>query len=151
MPRFILYIMLFLVGIALSAQALTFAVIKDNNHTSTLGAASGFNNMAVVLGGVILQPFIGELLDINFQGVIVNGARVYQLHNYYTAFAVLPLCFLIAIIISTIFIKETRCKSIYPNIDFARKKLPKTAALQPLNNDLLGTYNIQHSIRHFYF
>ncbi|MEE9572415.1 MAG: MFS transporter [Candidatus Neomarinimicrobiota bacterium] len=151
MPRFILYIMLFLVGTALSAQALTFAVVKDNNHIRTAGAAIGFNNMAVVLGGVILQPFIGKLLDMNFQGIIVNGSRTYQLHNYYTAFAILPLCFLIAIIMSILFIKETHCKPVYTSIDLAHKKLPKTATLQPLSNDLLGTYNIQHSIRHFYF
>jgi sugar phosphate permease len=150
LPRFMLYIMLFAIGIALSAQSLTFAVIKDNNPTDIISTANGFNNMAVVLSGVMLQPFIGKLLDMNFHGTIINGIKIYQMHNYLIAFSVLPICFLIAAIMGIFFIKETHCKSVY-NINLIRKKISSTATLQPSVEDLSIVYNVQHSIKHFYF
>jgi len=149
-PRFLIYLMLFAIGIALSAQTLTFAVIKDNNPIEITSTANGFNNMAVVLSGVMLQPFIGKLLDMNFHGTIVNGMRIYQLHNYLIAFSVLPICFLIATIMGMFFIKETHCKPAY-NLDLIRKKLSHAATLQPNAKELSTIYNTQHSIKHFYF
>jgi len=150
LPRFILYITLFAIGIALSAQTLTFAIVKDNNPVDIISTANGFNNMAVVLSGVMLQPFIGKLLDMNFHGTIINGMKIYQPHNYHIAFSVLPVCFLIAAIIGIFFIKETHCKPAY-NIDLIRKKLSNSSNLQPFTEDLSAIYNIQHSIKHFYF
>ncbi|MGD9108981.1 MAG: MFS transporter [Gammaproteobacteria bacterium] len=149
-PKFLLLILLFGIGLALSAQTLTFGIVKDNNPVDTTGAANGFNNMAVVLSGVILQPFIGKLLDMNFHGTIINGVRIYQVHNYHIAFIALPACFLIAVLMSTIFIKETNCEPAY-DINFIRKKILQTETLPSFTEDLSEIYNTQHSIKHFYF
>lgn len=149
-PRHLIYLILFAIGIALSAQTLTFAVVNDNNPVSITSTANGLNNMAVVLSGIMLQPFIGKLLDMNFHGTIVNGIRIYQLHNYLIAFTVLPACFLIAAIMGMFFIKETYCKPSY-DLNLIREKLSSAATSQPGTKNLSTIYNIQHSIKHFYF
>ncbi|MGD9152387.1 MAG: MFS transporter [Gammaproteobacteria bacterium] len=149
-PKLLLFILLFGIGLALSAQTLTFGVVKDNNPIDTTGTANGFNNMAVVLSGVILQPFIGKLLDMNFHGMTINGVRAYQVHDYHIAFIALPVCFLIAALMSIIFIKETNCEPAY-DINLIRKKLLQTETLPPFTEDLSEVYDAQHSIKHFYF
>lgn len=149
-PKLLLFILLFGIGLSLSAQTLTFGAVKDNNPVDITGAANGFNNMAVVLSGVVLQPFIGKLLDVNFHGTVTNGVRIYQVHNYHIAFIILPVCFLIAVLISIIFIKETNCQPVF-DMNLIRKKLLKIGTLPPFTEDLSEIYNIQHSIKHFYF
>jgi sugar phosphate permease len=109
----VLYTLLFVMGLAASGQSLIFGVVKDNNHTNTSGAANGFTNMTVVLGGIILQPVIGKLLDLNWSGVLYHGVRIYNLQDYRMALLVLPACFLLAVIMSIFFIRETYCKPVY--------------------------------------
>lgn len=113
LPLPLLYIIMFLIGLAASGQTLIFAVVKDNNSIHTASTANGFNNMAVVLSGVVLQPFIGKLLDFSWSGLIDHGARVYDLHTFHHALLILPFCFIFAAIISTFFIKETYCQPVH--------------------------------------
>jgi MFS family permease len=114
---YLLIVLLFLFGIGASGQTLIFAVVKENNHRSTSGAANGFNNMAVVMGGAVLIPLVGYLLNINWTGAINNGVRYYSGNDYQAALIVLPACFLIALILSMFFIKETNCKPIFNKKD----------------------------------
>lgn len=146
----LLFTLLFGVGFALSSQTLTFAVVKDNNPVEITGAANGFNNMAVVISGAILQPLIGKLLDMNFHGQIINGVRVYQSHNFHIALITLPICFLITILMSTFFIKETHCEPTY-DINIIRNKLLNATTLPPFTEDLAEIYDMQRSIKRFYF
>lgn len=63
-----LILCLFFSGAACSGQALSFRLVKENNPQQIRGVAIAFNNMAVVISGVIFQPLIGWLLrttDIN--------------------------------------------------------------------------------------
>ncbi|MCP4177267.1 MAG: MFS transporter [bacterium] len=108
----ILMILLFIFGLGASGQTLIFAVVKENNQRSTSGAANGLNNMAVVMGGAILIPLVGYLLDMNWKGVIQNGIKYYSTGNYQLSLSILPICFLIALILSMFFIRETNCKQI---------------------------------------
>jgi sugar phosphate permease len=111
MPTLVLYILLFLVGFSASGQTLIFAVVKEVNYEKITSTANGINNMAVVLGGALFQPLIGKFLDVNWSGLIENGVRTYDLHAYHVAFLILPICYLIAAIMSMFFIRETYCKS----------------------------------------
>ena len=69
--------------------------------------------MGVVLGGLILQPLVGTILDFIGPDHIVAGAPVYGLHTYATALAIMPLCFFLGYIVSRWMIKETHCQSVY--------------------------------------
>ena len=105
-----LYFLLFAFGLSASGQSLAFGIVKDNNTACVAGTAMGFNNMGVVAGGALFQPLIGFLLHLYWSGHTENGVPVYLAQNYQKAFIVLPLCYVIAVIISLFFIKETYCK-----------------------------------------
>lgn len=96
---------LFCLGIAASGQSLAFAVINDIQPRHLAGAANGFNNMMIVLGGAIFQPLIGFLLD--FHNLSTTGQHVYTLENYRLALFVLPFLYFIAAITAGLFIKES--------------------------------------------
>lgn len=114
-----MYIALFLFGAAASAQSVTFGVVQDNNPLSVAGTAVGFNNMAVILGGVLFQPLVGLLLNLRWDGNSVNGIPVYTLENYRSALILLPICSVIGILASLFLVKETYCKPQYEDSNVA--------------------------------
>ena len=79
-------------GVAGSTMILTFALVRDANPPETSGAAYGFVNTAVTGSGALLQPLIGFLLDLNWDGAMAAGARIYGAEAYGTALLVLPAC-----------------------------------------------------------
>jgi MFS family permease len=102
--------LLFCLGCASAGNILCFAVAKDNNRPSVTSTAMGFNNMAVVLGGAVFQPIVGWILAKLWRGDMVQGVPVYTIGSYTLALTTVPLCYLIGLIASTLFIKETYCK-----------------------------------------
>ncbi len=110
LPLMWLYIVLFVFGLSASGQALSFGVVRDNNPSSIVGTAIGLNNMAVVAGGALFQPLIGILLYHNWAGVMHKDAPFYGIAEYRKAFFILPLCYILAFVISKFFVQETHCK-----------------------------------------
>ena len=108
------FILLFGIGIAASGQILSFALVKDNNRPSTTGTAIGLNNMAVVAGGALFQPFVGYLLQVFWDGAKDGwSVPVYSIVNYHLGLIVVPACFLVGLISSLFFIQETYCRLKY--------------------------------------
>lgn len=107
-----LYVLLFLFGLSTSGQALAFGVVKDNNSKETAGTAIGFNNMAVVAGGAIFQPLIGFLLYYFSNGATQGGKPFYSAFDYQKSFILLPICFILAFIVSQFLLRETHCQPI---------------------------------------
>jgi hypothetical protein len=58
-----------------------------------------------------MQPLIGWLLDMNWTGTIVDGARVYSASAYTSALSSL-LVVNIAALVGTLLLRETRCKQV---------------------------------------
>lgn len=110
----LLYLFLFILGCAGSGQSLAFSVVRDVNHPHVMGAAIGLNNMATVAGGAILQPIIGYLLHTHWKGEIANHAPVYTVLDYRFALFMIPLCYVLSVLVSVMFIRETHCKPLYP-------------------------------------
>lgn len=114
LPYWAIFPILVIFGFAAGSQTLTFAVVKDNNKPHSVGSAMGFNNMMVVAGGAILQPFVGFLLHAFWNGARgPNGVPIYTVTNYHWALLLVPICSFVGIIFSIFLIKETRCKSMY--------------------------------------
>lgn len=107
----LMYVLLFFLGVGSSGQSIVFGLVKDLNPPSMAGTAIGFNNMAVVAGGALLQPLVGILLDRSWTGEIIAGIPVYSAENYRWALFILPLCYLVGMIISSCCLKETHCPS----------------------------------------
>ncbi len=105
--------LLFLMGIGTSVHTLTFAIVQDINKPTVTATGMGFNNMAVVIGGALLQPLVGFILTRVWDGTTVNGVPVYLVSNFETALFIMPIIYLIGLIFSIFFIEETYCKSKY--------------------------------------
>lgn len=106
-------ILLFIFGVGASGQALSFGLVQDNNPPTVGGTAVGLNNMAVVFGGVLLQPLVGFLLHLNWDQKFQDGVPIYSLQAYRHALVSVPICAALAFIISAFIIKETHCKPQY--------------------------------------
>lgn len=77
-------------GFGASCMVLSFACAREHNPPALSSSAYGFINTAVVGSGALFQPLLGLLLDGQWDGTLVAGARVYSEAAYGLAFAVLP-------------------------------------------------------------
>jgi len=109
----VLYVVLFIFGAAAASQAVTFGIVQDIHPPNVAGTAVGFNNMAVIFGGVILLPIVGLILKSGWAGGMMNGVPVYSVENYHNALMMLPICAIAALFCSIFFIKETHCQTEY--------------------------------------
>ena len=92
-----------------------YSCAKEVKPPTVPGIAMGFTNVGGFIGVALLQPLFGYALDLNWQGAMVAGARVYPLSAYQSGFM---LCLVVTLIclIASLLIKETRCRNIYPMI-----------------------------------
>jgi MFS family permease len=101
--------LLFFVGFGGACMAVCYAATREHNAQGGTGAALGFVNMISVLGGAVFQPLVGWLLDLQWDGTLAAGARVYALEAYRAAFLVLPGLYLLALVLVWR-VRETWCR-----------------------------------------
>lgn len=101
-------VLLFFFGFFCSAQILIFAICHEASQMKIAGTAIALTNMIVMLGGNVLQPSVGRILDGQWANAMVHGARVYPASAYQIALSVIPIGILLAAIL-TFFIRETHC------------------------------------------
>lgn len=77
-------------GIFASGMILAYGAARAHNPPEASGATYGLVNTGVVASGAIFQPLLGLVLDLNWDGVMQAGARVYSAAAYDAAFAILP-------------------------------------------------------------
>lgn len=98
-------------GVGAGAMVLSLASAREHNRPDMTGAVYGLVNTAVVGGGALLQPLIGLLLDLQWDGLMAAGARVYVVDAYRWALAVLPLVSLIGVV-AALLTRESHCRQI---------------------------------------
>lgn len=101
-------ILMLLLGFFTSAFLPAFSIMKEMNPTDMTTSALGFMNTLNSLGGPILIAATGFLLDTLWDGTLVNGIRVYDSAQFISAFSLLPLLYLLAILLLST-IEETHC------------------------------------------
>lgn len=100
MPILLLFILLFLFGVFTSSQILVFAINCDGGKHNTVATAAAFTNCLVMVGGIIFQPLIGKVLDLVWNGAMINGVRSYSMLDYQYALAMLPLLLVVGFILT---------------------------------------------------
>ena len=100
--------LLFAIGVASSAQPITFGLIHDNNQPDVIATAMSFNNMMLISSACILQPFVGTLLT--YLESTMGVANSLQAFTY--AFMITPITVFISMFILHFFVRETFCKPI---------------------------------------
>ncbi len=109
----VLMLLLFLFGFFISSFLLCFTMIREITVPTLAATAIGFMNAFDAFFGAFSDPLTGKILDLSWNGVLSNGARVFSIEAYQTAFLTLPIYLIIALL-SLTQIKETRCKPSYP-------------------------------------
>jgi MFS family permease len=97
-PLWVVGVLCFGLGFGGSAQIVCFALVREHNPVQLSGTAIGMVNALVTGAGALFQPMVGWLLDRNWDGVLVDGARVYTTGAYDVAFSVLVVGSIIGIL-----------------------------------------------------
>ena len=101
--------LLIAVGIASAAFIVVFAFAKESVPARLGGTVSGIANMGVMLGGLLMQPLVGFVLDRNWSGALSEGARVYDSAAYRWGFAATLVWCVIAFVL-LLFTRESHCR-----------------------------------------
>ncbi len=104
--------LLFLHGFFNGGMVICFAVSREHNKPEHGGVTLGFVNTMVMASGAFFQPFIGWLLDVNWDGGMKAGGRVYSVQAYDTALLSLIACGVIAVVMALL-LRETRCRNVF--------------------------------------
>ncbi len=91
LPHYSMLMLLFGLGIFASAEILVFAVGNDVTAKNCSATTTAIINMLVMVGGIVLQPIVGLILDV------ISTSSVSQ---YQTALLVLPISLLFAGVLS---------------------------------------------------
>ncbi len=104
-------LMAIMVGLGLSSGVVVigFAFCKESAPAALAGTASGIANMGNMLGGMAMQPLIGLLLDLGWEGGVSGGVRSYGFAAYSVGFT-LMLAWLLAGLAAFAFARETHAK-----------------------------------------
>ena len=105
----VLVTLIFITGLGGCTMTICFTAVKEHNSPDCSSTALGLMNMFVVGSGAVMQPLIGWLLDSNWEGVMVEGARVYTPEAYTFAFTSLLVVTAVALA-GTLLLRETGCK-----------------------------------------
>lgn len=73
-------------SLASGAVVLGFAYGKESVPVQFLGTISGAINIGNMIGPMLLQPGIGQMLERNWAGGMAGGVRVYDLPAFHAAF-----------------------------------------------------------------
>ena len=88
---------------------LVFAFAKESVPTHLGGTVSGIANMGMMLGGMVMQPAVGFMLDRHWTGAMAGGARVYDGAAYRWGFSMMLVWGALSLLLLS-FARETHCK-----------------------------------------
>jgi nitrate/nitrite transporter NarK len=109
LPLPLLVALLGFTGCASAAVMVGFAIAKESAPAALAGTAGGIANMGNMLGGMIMQPAVGWMLDRRWTGGFEDGVRVYDFDAYRAGFT-LMLVWLAAALVLLVFVRETHCR-----------------------------------------
>jgi nitrate/nitrite transporter NarK len=103
--------LLIVIGLASAAVMIGFALVKETVPPALAGTAGGVTNMGNMLGGMLLQPAVGWVLDRMWNGETLDGARVFDLDAYRAGF-MLMLAWMGVAVALILFTRETHCRQL---------------------------------------
>lgn len=109
LPLVLLIAILVITGTASGCIMIGFAYAKESTPVALAGTTSGVINMGNMLGGMIMQPAVGWVLDRNWDGAMKGGVRFYGFAAYRAGFSLMLVWLVIAIAL-VLLTRETRCR-----------------------------------------
>jgi MFS family permease len=102
----VLYCLLFSLGLFCGPHPLCFSLSKENCPHEISATAVSFANFVIMIGGMIMQPTVGEFLGLLSNTTTKTVNAVYSNWDFSIALSILPIGLIIAYF-ATLFIKET--------------------------------------------
>lgn len=109
LPMWLLFSLLFLVGFFSSAQLLNFSLAVEMSPKEANGTSIALINFIVAIGSSVIQPLLGFLLDVGWDGALKNGIPFYSVADYRQAMICFPVALMVAFIL-LIFLNEKKHK-----------------------------------------
>ncbi len=104
------FALLFLFGFSCGPQPLCFTLSKESWTHKISATAVAFTNFVIMLGGLVIHPVVGKLLNEGWHGTfLTKQIRFYTTHDFVASLTLLPIGLLVATLIS-FYIKETYTK-----------------------------------------
>lgn len=111
LPRVFLYPLFMLSGIGGCTMIISFSCVREVNRPGRAGAALGFVNMFVVGSGALFQPLLGYVLDMTWDGTLLDGTPFYGTDSYGAALSTFLVTYTLAFI-ACILLRETHCRQL---------------------------------------
>lgn len=108
-PLPLLVAVLAITGFASGNIIIGFAWAKESVPLRLMGTASGVANMGPLMGGMVLQPAVGWMLDLRWTGALASGARIYNADAWTSGFALLAVT-VAASLLLLIPARESHCR-----------------------------------------
>jgi MFS family permease len=108
-PRILLYPLFAAIGFSSGALIIGFAHSREANHPGAAGAVGGVVNMGPLGVAAVMQPLLGGILDRHWNGLLVDGVRIYDAGAYSAAFLWLFLSSCLSVA-AVSFTRETHCR-----------------------------------------
>lgn len=98
-----------LLGLTAGGNVVVYAAAKEVLPARVAGMSVALVNTGLFLGAAILQPAFGWVLDLSWDGTLLDGVRVYAAADYRHG---LWLCFSAALLalLATPLVRETHCR-----------------------------------------
>ena len=100
LPLGMLIALFVITGISGSGMVATFALVRQTSSAEIGGSATGIVNALTVASGALLQPVVGFLLDLRWDGKMEAGSRIYQTSDYQFAFVVIFVSALLGLVLA---------------------------------------------------
>ncbi len=104
-----LYMLFAVIGFSAGGLIVGFAFSREVNHPGAAGTVGGVVNMAVLGFAAIQQSAMGWILDRNWQGAMIEGARIYDAAAYHAAFLWLAIS-AVGAVLAVALTRETYCR-----------------------------------------
>lgn len=105
------YLLFAFMGFVGSSFVITFACAKETINPELSGMAVSVVNTGCFIGTALMQPLFGWVADLNWNGTLQEGVRVYSSADYQNGF-LLMLAFGVLGLLASFLIKETNCCNI---------------------------------------
>ena len=112
MPLSMSYALFALMGLSTAGFSLTWACAKEVNPPQLSGMSTSVANIGGFLAAALLQPLVGWIMDLGWQGEMVSGARVYSVAVWQQGLLIVCLAAILGAA-SSWWIRETRCRNIW--------------------------------------
>jgi predicted MFS family arabinose efflux permease len=101
-----------LMGVATASFTLTWACAKEVNPPHLSGMSTSATNMGGFLGAALLQPLVGWVMDLYWQGAVLDGVRQYSPETFRLGLALIAAAAWFGALVAW-GIRETRCRNIW--------------------------------------